>query len=196
MQAGCATSKTCWCCLHSAVLYCASVEFELCRLLNKCIAIKTLVIFIWLNVSLCGLESLLSLSAINQSISITAAEKRRCIPVYLHFPRPLPQCPPSAAARQPPSDSGEGWRVVETSHYHQPTRDTQSIAMSTTRKLVLPLPRWLLLRSPIIHHVRWSPSNLKLSIMKHERDIMTQCGQVLVCCICCRWLMSICSNMF
>ena len=168
---------------------CFGGVWEVCCWINALAMhrIKTLVIFIWLNVSLGGLESLLSLSAINQSISITAAEKRRCIPVYLHFPRPLPHCPPpSAAARQPPSDSGEGWRVVETSHYHQPTRDTQSIAMSTTRKLVLSLPRWLLLRSPIIHHVRWSPSNLKLSIMKHERDIMTQCGQVLVCCTCCR----------
>ena len=133
------------------------------------------------------------------SINQSALRPRRSGDVFLFiyiFPRPLPQCPPSAAARQPPSDSGEGWRVVETSHYHQPTRETQSIAMSTTRKLVLSLPRWLLLRSPIIHPVRWSPSNLKLSIMKHERDIMTQCGKVLVRCTCCRWLMSICSNMF
>ena len=128
---------------------------------------------------------LISYQSINQHYGRGEAEMYSCLFTFSpgHCPSALPS---SAAARQPPSDSGEGWRVVETSHYHQPTRETQSIAMSTTRKLVLSLPRWLLLRSPIIHHVRWSPSNLKLSIMKHERDIMTQCGQVLVCCTCCR----------
>ena len=180
MQAWCTSYKTCWCCPQFCTVLRWSLSSACCGINALPMhLIKTLVIFIWLNVSLGGLESLLSLSAINQSISITAAEKRRCIPVYLHFPpHTAPECPsapPSSpsAARQPPSDSGEGWRV-DTPHYQQQP-GTQSIAMSTTRKLVLSLPRWLLLRSPIRHHVRWSPSNLKLSIRKHERgrDIMT-----------------------
>ena len=129
------------------------------------------------------------------SINQSALRPRRSGDVFLFIYIFPGQCPTIRSSS--PAAIRFRWRVEGGGDIALPAaRDTQSIAMSTTRKLVLSLPRWLLLRSPIIHHVRWSPSNLKLSIMKHERDIMTQCGQVLVCCICCRWLMSICSNMF
>ena len=78
------------------------------------------------------------------SINQSALRPRRSGDVFLFIyiiPGQCPSAPPSSpsAARQPPSDSGEGWRV-ETSHYQQQP-GTQSIAMSTTRKLVLSLPR-------------------------------------------------------
>ena len=148
MQAWCTSYKTCWCCPQFCTVLRWSLSSACCGINALPMhLIKTLVIFIWLNVSPGGLESLLSLSAINQSISITAAEKRRCIPVYLHFPRPVPQCPTIITISSSPAAIRFRWRV-ETSHYQQQP-GTQSIAMSTTRKLVLSLPRWLLTSPPV-----------------------------------------------
>ena len=178
MQAWCTSYKTCWCCPQFCTVLRWSLSSACCGINALPMhLIKTLVIFIWLNVSLGGLESLLSLSAINQSISITAAEKRRCIPVYLHYPRPVPQCPTIITISSSPAAIRFRWRVKGVD-IALPAAAGDTINSNVDNKKIgcrCLADFWLLLRPPIRHHVRWSPSNLKLSIMKHERgrDIMT-----------------------